>query len=172
MLYWHLCYLWMIILASKGCLLENIWLKFRYERVLFMRDGKQDFKIDHQLAASAAVMQSLYLSVVVKTELSYYAKLSANHLRWIYSSTLKVYHVAAQSTHVVCMYSVRTFMLMLPPTMEELVEVVQVLLRDAFWLPPSWAAWTWPTGRRSQNRYQIYGGWLDFLVCLMSIFHK
>lgn len=102
-----------------------------------MRDGKQDFKIDHQLAASAAVMQSLYLSVVVKTELSYYAKLSANHLRWIYSSTLKVYHVAAQSTHVVCMYSVRTFMLMLPPTMEELVEVIQVLVRDAFWLPPS-----------------------------------
>ncbi|KAK3519654.1 hypothetical protein QTP86_015888 [Hemibagrus guttatus] len=59
--------------------------EFKYLRVLFTSEGKMDREIDRRIGAAAAVMRSMYLSVVVKKELSRKAKLS------IYQSILRSY---------------------------------------------------------------------------------
>ena len=42
----------------------------KYLGVLFMSEGRLEHKIDRQIGAAAAVMRSLYRSVIVKRELS------------------------------------------------------------------------------------------------------
>ncbi|KAK3521039.1 hypothetical protein QTP86_018753 [Hemibagrus guttatus] len=49
--------------------------EFKYLRVLFTSEGRMDREIDRQIGAAAAVMRSMYRSVVVKKELSRKAKL-------------------------------------------------------------------------------------------------
>ena len=49
---------------------------FKYLGVLFTCERRMDCEIDRRIGAAAAVMQSLYRSVVVKRELSRKAKLS------------------------------------------------------------------------------------------------
>ncbi|KAK3532757.1 hypothetical protein QTP86_028126 [Hemibagrus guttatus] len=50
--------------------------EFKYLGVLFMSEGRMDREIDRWIGAAAAVMRSMYRSVVVKKELSRKAKLS------------------------------------------------------------------------------------------------
>ncbi|KAK3555076.1 hypothetical protein QTP86_007974 [Hemibagrus guttatus] len=64
--------------------------EFKYLGVLFTSEGRMDHEIDRQIGAVAAVMRSMYLSVVVKKELSRKAKLSINQS--IYVPTLTYGH--------------------------------------------------------------------------------
>uniref|UniRef100_A0A672FD98 Reverse transcriptase domain-containing protein n=1 Tax=Salarias fasciatus TaxID=181472 RepID=A0A672FD98_SALFA len=64
--------------------------EFKYLGVLFTSGGQMEREIDRRIGAAAAVMQSLYRSVVVKKELSRKAKLSI--YRSIYVPTLTYGH--------------------------------------------------------------------------------
>ena len=50
--------------------------EFKYLGVLFPSEGRMEREIDRRIGASSAVMWSMYLSVVVKKELSCKLKLS------------------------------------------------------------------------------------------------
>ncbi|KAL6482070.1 hypothetical protein MHYP_G00101500 [Metynnis hypsauchen] len=83
-----------IVLARKrmACLLQVRGKdlpqveEFKYLGVLFTSDGKRDREIGRRLGQAAAVMRSLYRTVVVKRELSHKAKLSV--YRSVYIPTL------------------------------------------------------------------------------------
>ena len=64
--------------------------EFKYLGVLFTSEGRMEREIDRRIGAAAAVMRSLYRSVVVKRELSRKAKLSI--YRSIYVPTLTYGH--------------------------------------------------------------------------------
>ncbi|KAK3530440.1 hypothetical protein QTP86_024352 [Hemibagrus guttatus] len=64
--------------------------EFKYLGVLFMSEGRMDREIDRRISAVAAVMRSMYRSVVVKKELSRKAKLSI--YQSIYIPTLTYGH--------------------------------------------------------------------------------
>ncbi|KAK3508365.1 hypothetical protein QTP70_022939 [Hemibagrus guttatus] len=64
--------------------------EFKYLGVLFTSEGRMDREIDRWIGAAAAVMQSMYRSVVVKKELSRKAKLSI--YQSIYVPTLTYGH--------------------------------------------------------------------------------
>ncbi|KAK3542721.1 hypothetical protein QTP70_000102 [Hemibagrus guttatus] len=64
--------------------------EFKYLGVLFMSEGRMDREIDRWIGAAAAVMRSMYWSVVVKKELSRKAKLSI--YQSIYVPTLNYGH--------------------------------------------------------------------------------
>ncbi|KAK3516227.1 hypothetical protein QTP70_006372 [Hemibagrus guttatus] len=64
--------------------------EFKYLWVLFSSEGRMDCEIDRRIGAAAAVMQSMYQSVVVKKELSRKAKLSI--YQSIYVPTLTYGH--------------------------------------------------------------------------------
>ncbi|KAK3547052.1 hypothetical protein QTP86_009569 [Hemibagrus guttatus] len=64
--------------------------EFKYIGVLFTSEGRMDRKIDRRIGAAAAVMRSMYRSVVVKKELSRKAKLSI--YQSIYVPTLTYGH--------------------------------------------------------------------------------
>ncbi|KAK3515853.1 hypothetical protein QTP70_034764, partial [Hemibagrus guttatus] len=64
--------------------------EFKYLRVLFTSEGRMDCEIDRRIDAAAAVMQSMYQSVVVKKELSRKVKLSI--YQSIYVPTLTYGH--------------------------------------------------------------------------------
>ncbi|KAK3528617.1 hypothetical protein QTP70_006030 [Hemibagrus guttatus] len=64
--------------------------EFKYLGVLFTSEGRMDCEIDRRIGAAAAVMRSMYRSVVVKKELSRKAKLSI--YQSIYVPTLTYGH--------------------------------------------------------------------------------
>ncbi|KAK3545415.1 hypothetical protein QTP70_007410 [Hemibagrus guttatus] len=64
--------------------------EFKYLGVLFTSEGRMDHEIDRRIGAAAAVMWSMYQSVVVKKELSRKAKLSI--YQSIYVPTLTYGH--------------------------------------------------------------------------------
>ncbi|KAK3556314.1 hypothetical protein QTP70_007118 [Hemibagrus guttatus] len=64
--------------------------EFKYLGVLFTSEGRMDCEIDRRIGAAAAVMRSMYWSVVVKKELSRKAKLSI--YQSIYVPTLTYGH--------------------------------------------------------------------------------
>ncbi|KAK3520218.1 hypothetical protein QTP70_019360 [Hemibagrus guttatus] len=64
--------------------------ELKYLGVLFTSEGRMDCEIDRRIGAAAAVMQSMYRSVVVKKELSRKAKLSI--YQSIYAPTLTYGH--------------------------------------------------------------------------------
>ncbi|KAK3563034.1 hypothetical protein QTP86_014091, partial [Hemibagrus guttatus] len=64
--------------------------EFKYLGVLFTSEGRMDRKIDRRISAAAAVMRSMYRSVVVKKELSRKVKLSI--YQSIYVPTLTYGH--------------------------------------------------------------------------------
>ena len=64
--------------------------EFKYLGFLFTSEGRLEHETDRQISAAAAVMRSLYRSVVVKRELSRKAKLSI--YRSIYVPTLTYGH--------------------------------------------------------------------------------
>ncbi|KAK3545578.1 hypothetical protein QTP70_008127 [Hemibagrus guttatus] len=64
--------------------------EFKYLGILFMSEGRMDHEIVRQIGAAAAVMRSMYRSVVVKKELSRKAKLSI--YQSIYVPTLTYGH--------------------------------------------------------------------------------
>ncbi|KAK3545559.1 hypothetical protein QTP70_008111 [Hemibagrus guttatus] len=64
--------------------------EFKYLGVLFTSEGRMDREIDRRIGAVAAVMRSMYRSVVVKKELSQKAKLSI--YQSIYAPTLTYGH--------------------------------------------------------------------------------
>ncbi|KAK3518675.1 hypothetical protein QTP70_007168 [Hemibagrus guttatus] len=64
--------------------------EFKYLRDLFTSEGRMDCEIDRRIGAAAAVMRSMYRSVVVKKELSRKAKLSI--YQSIYVPTLTYGH--------------------------------------------------------------------------------
>ncbi|KAK3550782.1 hypothetical protein QTP70_004917 [Hemibagrus guttatus] len=64
--------------------------QFKYLGVLFTSEGRMDREIDRRIGAAAAVMRSMYQSVVVKKELSRKAKLSI--YQSIYVPTLTYGH--------------------------------------------------------------------------------
>ncbi|KAK3530886.1 hypothetical protein QTP70_004401 [Hemibagrus guttatus] len=64
--------------------------EFKYLGVLFTSEGRMDREIDRWIGAAAAVMRSMYRSVVVKKELSRKAKLSI--YQSIYVPTLTYGH--------------------------------------------------------------------------------
>ncbi|KAK3552451.1 hypothetical protein QTP86_011720 [Hemibagrus guttatus] len=64
--------------------------EFKYLGVLFTSEGRMDREIDRRIGAAAAVMRSMYQSVVVKKELSWKAKLSI--YQSIYVPTLTYGH--------------------------------------------------------------------------------
>ncbi|KAK3564674.1 hypothetical protein QTP86_024821 [Hemibagrus guttatus] len=64
--------------------------EFKYLGVLFTSEGRMDREIDRRIGAAAAVMRSMYRSVVMKKELSRKAKLSI--YQSIYVPTLTYGH--------------------------------------------------------------------------------
>ncbi|KAK3529276.1 hypothetical protein QTP70_024824 [Hemibagrus guttatus] len=64
--------------------------EFKYLKVLFTSEGRMDREIDRQIGAAAAVMRSMYRSVVMKKELSRKVKLSI--YQSIYVPTLTYGH--------------------------------------------------------------------------------
>ncbi|KAK3565439.1 hypothetical protein QTP86_009697 [Hemibagrus guttatus] len=64
--------------------------EFKYLGVLFMSEGRMDREIDRRIGAAAAVMRSMYRSVVMKKKLSRKAKLSI--YQSIYVPTLTYGH--------------------------------------------------------------------------------
>ncbi|KAK3535381.1 hypothetical protein QTP70_011277 [Hemibagrus guttatus] len=64
--------------------------EFKYLGVLFTSEGRMDREIDRRIGAAAAVMRSMYRSVVLKKELSQKAKLSI--YQSIYAPTLTYGH--------------------------------------------------------------------------------
>ncbi|KAK3575378.1 hypothetical protein QTP86_025782 [Hemibagrus guttatus] len=64
--------------------------EFKYLGVLFTSEGRMDREVDRRIGAAAAVMRSMYQSVVVKKELSQKAKLSI--YQSIYVPTLTYGH--------------------------------------------------------------------------------
>ncbi|KAK3514353.1 hypothetical protein QTP70_015882 [Hemibagrus guttatus] len=64
--------------------------EFKYLGILFTSEGRMDREIDRRIGAAAAVMRSMYRSVVVKKELSWKAKLSI--YQSIYVPTLTYGH--------------------------------------------------------------------------------
>ncbi|KAK3518667.1 hypothetical protein QTP70_007160 [Hemibagrus guttatus] len=64
--------------------------EFKYLGVFFTSEGRMDREIDRRIGAAAAVMRSMYRSVVVKKELSRKAKLSI--YQSIYIPTLTYGH--------------------------------------------------------------------------------
>ncbi|KAK3557981.1 hypothetical protein QTP86_005631 [Hemibagrus guttatus] len=64
--------------------------EFKYLGVLFTSEGRMEREIDRRIGAAAAVMRSMYRSVVVKKELSRKAKLSI--YQSIYAPTLTYGH--------------------------------------------------------------------------------
>ncbi|KAK3528789.1 hypothetical protein QTP70_011573 [Hemibagrus guttatus] len=64
--------------------------EFKYLGVLFTSEGRMDREIDRRIGAAAAVMRSMYQSVVVKKELSRKAKLLI--YQSIYAPTLTYGH--------------------------------------------------------------------------------
>ncbi|KAK3563871.1 hypothetical protein QTP86_004810 [Hemibagrus guttatus] len=64
--------------------------EFKYLGVLFTSEGRMDREIDRRIGAAAAVLRSMYRSVVVKKELSQKAKLSI--YQSIYAPTLTYGH--------------------------------------------------------------------------------
>ncbi|KAK3522015.1 hypothetical protein QTP70_021390 [Hemibagrus guttatus] len=64
--------------------------EFKYLGVLFTSEGRMNREIDRRIGAAAAVMRSMYRSVVVKKELSWKAKLSI--YQSIYVPTLTYGH--------------------------------------------------------------------------------
>ncbi|KAK3513146.1 hypothetical protein QTP70_007479 [Hemibagrus guttatus] len=64
--------------------------EFKYLGVLFTSEGRMEREIDRRIGAAAAVMRSMYRSVVVKKELSRKAKLS--FYQSIYAPTLTYGH--------------------------------------------------------------------------------
>ncbi|KAK3506157.1 hypothetical protein QTP70_018390, partial [Hemibagrus guttatus] len=64
--------------------------EFKYLRVLFTSEGRMDREIDRRIGAAAAVMRSMYRSVVVKKELSQKVKLLI--YQSIYAPTLTYGH--------------------------------------------------------------------------------
>ncbi|KAK3520692.1 hypothetical protein QTP70_030558, partial [Hemibagrus guttatus] len=64
--------------------------EFKYLGILFTSEGRMDREIDRRIGAAAAVMRSMYRSVVVKKELSRKAKLSI--YQSIYVPTLTYGH--------------------------------------------------------------------------------
>ncbi|KAK3512562.1 hypothetical protein QTP70_017239, partial [Hemibagrus guttatus] len=64
--------------------------EFKYLGILFTSEGRMDHEIDRRIGAAAAVMRSMYRSVVVKKELSRKAKLSI--YQSIYVPTLTYGH--------------------------------------------------------------------------------
>ncbi|KAK3542618.1 hypothetical protein QTP86_031319, partial [Hemibagrus guttatus] len=64
--------------------------EFKYLGVLFTSEGRMDREIDRRIGAAAAIMRSMYRSVVVKKELSRKAKLSI--YQSIYIPTLTYDH--------------------------------------------------------------------------------
>ncbi|KAK3528527.1 hypothetical protein QTP70_001730 [Hemibagrus guttatus] len=64
--------------------------EFKYLGVLFTSEGRMDREIDRRIGAAAAVMRSMYRSVVVKKELSWKVKLSI--YQSIYVPTLTYGH--------------------------------------------------------------------------------
>ncbi|KAK3509855.1 hypothetical protein QTP70_015865, partial [Hemibagrus guttatus] len=83
-------------LKKVACTLQVGWKllpqveEFKYLRVLFTSEGRMDREIDRRIGAAAAVMRSMYRSVVVKKELSWKAKLSI--YQSIYVPTLTYGH--------------------------------------------------------------------------------
>ena len=75
----------MLIVTLGGENLPQVG-EFKYIRVLLTCDGRKDDEISCRLGQTAAVIRSLYRTVVVKTELSLKAKLSI--LRAVYIPTL------------------------------------------------------------------------------------
>ncbi|KAK3532866.1 hypothetical protein QTP70_001138 [Hemibagrus guttatus] len=69
---------------------KRIVEEFKYLGVLFTSEGRMDREIDRRIGAVAAVMRSMYRSVVVKKELSRKAKLSI--YQSIYAPTLTYGH--------------------------------------------------------------------------------
>ncbi|KAK3532990.1 hypothetical protein QTP70_006197 [Hemibagrus guttatus] len=61
--------------------------EFKYLGVLFTSEGRMDREIDRWIGAAAAVMRSVYRSVVVKKELSRKAKLSIYQSIYIHTFT-------------------------------------------------------------------------------------
>ncbi|KAK3505834.1 hypothetical protein QTP70_004994, partial [Hemibagrus guttatus] len=66
--------------------------EFKYLGVLFTSEGRMDREIDRRIGAAAAVMRSMYRSVVVKKELSRKAKLSIYQSIYVPQSTLTYGH--------------------------------------------------------------------------------
>ncbi|KAK3564249.1 hypothetical protein QTP86_012027 [Hemibagrus guttatus] len=64
--------------------------EFKYLGVMFTSEGRMDREIDRRIGAAAALMRSMYLSVVLKKELSQKAKLLI--YQSIYVSTLTYSH--------------------------------------------------------------------------------
>ncbi|KAK3541803.1 hypothetical protein QTP86_005516 [Hemibagrus guttatus] len=78
------------VAVQGGDMLNNQVEEFKYLGVLFTSEGRMDREIDRRIGAAAAVMQSMYWSVVVKKELSRKVKLSI--YQSIYVPTLTYGH--------------------------------------------------------------------------------
>ncbi|KAK3555124.1 hypothetical protein QTP86_010013 [Hemibagrus guttatus] len=160
--------------------------EFKYLGVLFMSEGRMDLEIDRRIGESAAVMRSMYRSVVVKKELSrkatlsiyqsiYVPTLTYGHELWVMIERIRSLIQAAKMSflHRVAGRSlrdrVRSFV-----TQEEL-RVEPLLLHiergqlrwlgHLFWMPPGCLPGevfrACPTGKRPRGRLRTR--WRDYV---------
>ncbi|KAK3550660.1 hypothetical protein QTP70_002363 [Hemibagrus guttatus] len=154
---------------------------FKYLGVLFTSEGRMDHEIERRIGAAAAVMQSMYRSVVVKKELSRNAKLSIyqsiyvptltyGHELWVMTESLRsriqvaemsfLRRVAGRSLRDRVRSSVTREELGVEPLLLHIkgaVEVARASVSDASRTSP----WGCPTGKRPRGRPRTR--WRDYV---------
>ncbi|KAK3544536.1 hypothetical protein QTP86_015589 [Hemibagrus guttatus] len=163
--------------------------EFKYLRVLFTSEGRMDREIDRRISAAAAVMRSMYRSVVVKKELSRKAKLSIyqsiyvptltyGHELWVMTERVRSRIQAAEMSFL-CRMAGRSLRdrVRSSVTQEEL-RVEPLLLHiergqlrwlgHLFRMPPRCLPgevfWACPTGKRPRGRHRTC--WRDYVFRL------
>ncbi|KAK3573272.1 hypothetical protein QTP86_019232 [Hemibagrus guttatus] len=160
--------------------------EFKYLGVLFTSEGRMDREIDRRMGAAAAVMRSMYRSVVVKKELSRKAKLSIyqsiyvptltyGHELWVMTERVRFQIQAAEMSflHRMAGRSLRD-RVRSPVTREELgVEPLLLHIKRGqlrwlghlFWMPPGRVPGevfrACPTGKRPRGRPRTR--WRDYV---------
>ncbi|KAK3561115.1 hypothetical protein QTP86_028310, partial [Hemibagrus guttatus] len=160
--------------------------EFKYLGVLFTSEGRMDRKIDSRLGAAAAVMRSMYRSVVVKKELSRKAKrsiyqsiyvptLTYGHELWVMTERVRsriqvaemsfLRRVAGRSLRDRVRSSVTREKLGVEPLLLHIKRGQLRWLRHLFRMPlgclPGEVLWACPTGKRPRGRPRTR--WRDYV---------
>ncbi|KAK3510413.1 hypothetical protein QTP70_005909 [Hemibagrus guttatus] len=164
--------------------------EFKYLGVLFTSEGRMDREIDRRIGAAAAVMRSVYRSVVVKKELSQKAKLliyqsiyvptlTYGHELWVMTERIRSRIQAAEMSFL-CRVAGRSLRdrvrssvplggaqsrATAPPHRKGTVEVARASVSDASGRLPGLMFWACPTGKRPRGRPRTR--WRDYVSRLV-----
>ncbi|KAK3507209.1 hypothetical protein QTP70_010211 [Hemibagrus guttatus] len=156
--------------------------EFKYLGVLFTSEGRMDREIDRRIGAAAAVMRSMYWSVVVKKELSWKVKLSIyvptltyGHELWVMTERVRsriqaaemsfLRRVAGRSLRDRVRSSVTRQGLGVEPLLLHIERGQLRWLGHLFQMPPGRLPgevfWACPTGKRPRGRPRTR--WRDYV---------